>query len=254
MRYRIISDIHLEFTKNGAKWIHKLIPSTKSDDILILAGDIGNPCSKLYKLFISTIAPYYRNVIIIAGNHEFYQHALNPLNNQIKRYGITMMEVDETLRRLANLYPNVHFLQKDELIIDKVRFLGCTLWTHPLSDRLINDYVYIRDFNHEQRLCLFEDHKTWLTQKLSEKTPFKTVVITHHLPTAQLLSGRSDKDDFYFSDLESLLPSANYWICGHSHGHCDLMVNNCHCIKNAIGYPSENLGCNIFFMIDDTIK
>lgn len=252
MRLRILSDIHLELTKNGSKWIRNLVPSTPSTDILILAGDIGNPLSKLYHQFIATIAPYYQAVIIVAGNHEYYQNELNPRNNQIKRYGLTIDQIDEELRKLSAKYPNVHTLQKDELVIQNLRFLGTTLWTNPDPefDDLINDYVYIRDFDSETRKILHHDHKTWLMEKLSEPSPYRTIVITHHLPSDQLLSASTKCDTLYYSHLEALIEQSDYWICGHSHGYLDITIGNCRCIKNAIGYPSENLGCNKFFTLE----
>lgn len=250
MKLRILSDIHLEFTKNGIKWINQLIPTTVTNNILILAGDIGNPTSKLYKQFIATIAPLYYKVILISGNHEMYQNTLNHRNGEIKRYGLTMEQIDNTLYELTKNYDNVHYLQKDEVIIDNIRFLGCTLWTDPTSDRSINDYVYIRDFDSTIRKQLYNDHKTWLTNKLSEPTTLRTIVITHHLPSEQLLSVHSKHDCFYYTDLEELINKVDYWICGHSHGFCDVMIGSCRCLKNAVGYPSENLGCNKFFSID----
>lgn len=68
-----MSDIHIELSKTPDKYINRFIPSQSSDDVLILAGDIGNPTSKIYKLFLTEISKYYAKVFIIAGNHEYYQ-------------------------------------------------------------------------------------------------------------------------------------------------------------------------------------
>lgn len=251
MRIRILSDIHLECARNGMKAIIKLIPSHKTNDILILAGDIGYPTSKLYPKFIQTIAPYYSHVIIVAGNHEYYQRKFK--NGSIKSYGLSINDIDITIKNIAENLPNVHFLQKDELIIDNIRFLGCTLWTSPdpLLTYLMNDYTCINDLDFRTVQSLHDDHTSWLTQKLSEAHACSsTIVITHHAPSSQLLEQHAITSCFYYDNLESMMDKVDYWVCGHVHGFKDIHIQSCRCIKNAVGYPVQNLGCNSFYTIE----
>jgi len=185
-----MSDIHLEYSKNGPKYINKLKPDCKKDEILVLAGDIGNPTTNLYKLFIQTMSKFYEHIVIVSGNHEYYQNKYNKYGSNLKKIGSSMESIDQMLYEIANNYDNVHYLQKNELIIDDVRFLGCTMWTNPnpsLTDEM-NDYFIIPDMT--AKLCkeLHEDHKAWLKEKLKNNAQFKkNIVITHHCPSILLL-------------------------------------------------------------------
>jgi DNA repair exonuclease SbcCD nuclease subunit len=233
-----MSDVHLEYQKNGPKYINKLKPTEKSDDILVLAGDIGNPTKKLYKLFIKTMSELYRKVIIISGNHEYYQHQLHPWKLDIKKYGLSMESIEELLFKIADEFDNVHYLQKGELIVDDIRFLGCTMWTpsHPTLTTLMNDYSVIPDMTYELCRDIHRDHKSWLEGKLNEcdKEYKKTIVITHHCPSYSLLGKGGNTEPFYFSNLEYLMDKVDYWICGHSHGFKRMTINGCDCIKSTI--------------------
>lgn len=94
----------------------------------------------------------------------------------------------------------IHLLEKDQVIIDGVRFLGTTLWTdfeveEPLLPRSLayryangsmTDFSIIR---YRDRLLSAQDshelHKearAWITERLAEPFAGKTVVVTHHLP------------------------------------------------------------------------
>jgi len=70
----LISDIHLEF---DSKW--KLPKPIETDRILIIAGDLCPIAtfSKHFSDFIATASTFYRNVIFIAGNHEYYSVMVN---------------------------------------------------------------------------------------------------------------------------------------------------------------------------------
>ena len=104
----------------------------------------------------------------------------------------------------------LHFLERGEVIIDDVRFIGCTMWTdfglepelikrilEPDSEEtlpvkfwkardLINDYAMIGAGKDRPTVTdILSTHVAsfhWLKQKLSEPFTGKTVVITHHAP------------------------------------------------------------------------
>jgi predicted MPP superfamily phosphohydrolase len=74
-----ISDIHLEFLPNVKSIIEK-IPSA---DILVLAGDIGNVTHKSNDIecFLNDVKSKYRDVVYVAGNHEFYNCSFDRKSN-----------------------------------------------------------------------------------------------------------------------------------------------------------------------------
>lgn len=103
MKTLILSDLHLELSDFKA-------PSGEVD-LVVLAGDIHKGNLGIY--WARQTWPS-KPIVYVAGNHEFYHQ------DRIKTI--------ENLRSAANEM-NVHFLDNDDVIIDGVRFLGCTLWT-----------------------------------------------------------------------------------------------------------------------------
>lgn len=72
MRVQYLSDLHTEFPEN-MEFI-KVHPFEVTGDVLVLAGDIGylNDPSLGKLRFWKWASENYREVMIIAGNHEFY--------------------------------------------------------------------------------------------------------------------------------------------------------------------------------------
>jgi len=96
-----------------------LIASTADADVLVLAGDIANGTDGL-KLFADWRRKKGRKVgrtlpiLFIVGNHEYYGHALAPMQEQMRQ---------------ATTCHDIHFLENNCVVIGDVRFLGTTLWT-----------------------------------------------------------------------------------------------------------------------------
>ena len=110
MKIRLLSDLHLEMRKFAPlQMVFK-----KKADVVILAGDIGNPYTDDYKKLIEYCSSTHEKVIVVCGNHEYYN----------KR---TMSKIDSKIRQLCADEDNIHFLQTDSVIHNKVKFIGCTL-------------------------------------------------------------------------------------------------------------------------------
>ncbi|MBE6219826.1 MAG: hypothetical protein E7126_07275 [Rikenellaceae bacterium] len=80
MKIQYASDLHLELTHN-AKYINTL-PIEAVGDVLVLAGDIFNLCDKTPPCpkFWEWASTSFREVLIVAGNHEYY-HDYDILTN-----------------------------------------------------------------------------------------------------------------------------------------------------------------------------
>jgi predicted phosphodiesterase len=103
VRIHVLSDLHLEFREFA-------VPDVDAD-VRVLAGDIhvrnrGMPFASNSAKDMPTI--------YVAGNHEFYGAAIPKLYDKLQT-------------EAAGL--GVHFLQNAQVVIESVRFLGCTLWT-----------------------------------------------------------------------------------------------------------------------------
>lgn len=242
MKITLISDIHLEYnSENILKDLKKVLPQS---DILICAGDISNPFEYSYRDFLQKAKKIYKNVIVIAGNHEYYQTS----QALAIAYPKTMIEIENQIREICKDI-GVIFLQKESVDIGNIRFYGCTLWADPFKsggeefwkDRY--DYKHISDFKTpKDYLKLHLDHKDWLCKKLSEKTSKYKIVITHHIPSYKLIDNKfigSARNGYYASECDDLIDKADIWIAGHTHRSIDQKLNLTRVICNPIGYPWE---------------
>lgn len=237
MIIRLLSDIHIELAKDNINYIENFIPKNKKEnEILVLAGDIGDPNSDIYKIFLEKISKYYDEIIIITGNHEYYNN-----NN------LSLQDIDYQIYKLSKEINNVHFLQNNVYIYNRIRFLGCTLWTE--SDYFLahtmRDYSCIPDMTSDKCNDLFRKHSSWLSLQLSKENNDeydKTVVITHHLPSYSLVSKEyinNPLNIFYANNIDSMVRKADIWLCGHSHKSKITTIGKCKCYLNPWGYEHE---------------
>lgn len=95
---RYLSDLHLEFIKPDKieHFIRKIPPGT--NEICILAGDIGNPYQSNYTIFMNYISKNFKKTFVIPGNHEYY--------NKTK----TIEETNEFMKDYFSQFDNISFL------------------------------------------------------------------------------------------------------------------------------------------------
>jgi len=237
VRLQVLSDLHLE---------HAPYPGTPADaDAIVLAGDISTGTRGVR--WAHSWAPG-RPVLYVAGNHEFYGQSLPSL-------------IDELRQAAAGTA--VHVLEDDEVTIDGVRFLGCSLWSDfefdgaehrersmSLCERLVSDYGQIR-FSPEGRPLRAADTRAvhlrsrgWLRERLATPWAGPTVVISHHAP---LVRGKPEQAlmraiaGAFASDLSDLMGAdqVGLWIFGHTHRVADLDVAGTRLVSNPRGYPHQ---------------
>jgi len=231
MRIHILSDLHVEFGL--------IAPPDVDADVIVLAGDIGVGMKGIRR--IARDLPD-KPVLFVAGNHEYY--------------GGNFQLVNQQLKQLCG--PKLHFLNNDVVIINGVRFLGCTLWTdfqlfgNAVQAMLavgmaMNDYVNIsfrdengkRKLRPEDTLALHQLSHAWLQEELNKPFAGPTVVITHHAPHPNSLLPGSEEDILsaaYVSDLSDLMGKPQLWIHGHTHSSWDYEVDGTRVVCNPRGY------------------
>lgn len=228
MRINYFSDIHLEFGS---------LADPKNDaDIVIAAGDIG-----IGQQGVEWLKSLNKPVIYVAGNHEFYG----------SEYQETLLAIRQQCKG-----SNVYFLENNRLVLQKVRFLGCTLWADlhvegqkkvdALSDTL-NDFRQIRfgdrflDVNDYSQM--FRRSKKWLEQELAQPFAGKTVVVTHHAPSQWSWneSPNALKKLAYCNDLKPLMHEYDIsaWFHGHVHGRVDYLIAGSRILCNPRGYVGK---------------
>lgn len=255
MKIQILSDIHIEFThefsqmSKSIKHTFEFIPKTESD-VIILAGDIWyqhyglNWSAELSQL-------HDKAVIVIFGNHDYWSVSKST-NRGVNTVIKDMYAIAEKCRtKDIQLY----FLENDALILNGVRFLGCTLWTdynqgddqtmlyckHNMSDHMAICGESMPQHIYQKHL----ESRAWLENELTKKHNVPTVVITHHAPSSRSLISPPSKnggvDYAYFSNLESLIYkySPDLWLHGHIHKTNDYMIDCTRVVSNARGYHGQ---------------
>jgi predicted phosphohydrolase len=250
MKLLVLSDLHNEFGPVAAD--AEVIAQA---DAVVLAGDIHTKDRSVEwaQAFVDDPA---KPVILVAGNHEFYGG-----------------HFDYTLGKLRERAhgTNIHVLENDELVLGDVRFLGCTLWTdfklydNDISSAIcmrdaqsaMNDFRLIRATSSYRKLYpadtarRHELSRAWLRNSLSEPFAGRTVVVTHHAPSAGSVDLQYAGDSLtpaFASNLEDLMePSLPLWIHGHMHTSFDYIVspnpetNGTRVICNPRGYSPTHL-------------
>ncbi|MDE2599066.1 MAG: metallophosphoesterase [Rhodocyclaceae bacterium] len=254
MKIHYLSDIHLEY----GKWQKNIDVNAIDADVSILAGDIGVGLQGL-----QWALSFERPVIYVMGNHEYY--GPRPMTELWRK---ARAKVQGT---------HVHLLENESVVIDGVRFLGCTLWTDfclfgserqtemmQRAHRDMNDYNRISvttrrrvswdagygytrrmgDFLSAHKvLTLHQESRAFLEQALKSVPDHgewnKTVVVTHHAPSALSLTYRqpgSLTDSAYASHLDALVEQANLWVHGHTHVSADYPIGAGRVVSNPRGY------------------
>lgn len=239
MRLHVVSDLHVEFAA--------FEPPTVEADVVVLAGDVGLGTAGIR---LARRWSGGRPVLFVAGNHEYYGHALPALTGEL---------------RFAAADSTVHVLENDEVVLNGVRFLGCTLWSDFLAAgadelersmavcaRLLNDYEVIswseegRRLRPEDTRALHVASRRWLTSRLAVPHDGPTVVITHHAPLVHMRPSSPAHRALlgaFASDLSPLMEQnrIDLWIHGHLHRAADLDVAGTHVMSNPRGYPHEQV-------------
>jgi predicted phosphodiesterase len=271
---QLLSDLHLESHP------HFSAQPLAGADVLVLAGDIGSYQlnSDLTRLAVPDFglarfsprpvheggAAWPTPVIFVPGNHEY-----------------DGLEFDEAHRRLRQACDRwgLIWLEQESVVLQGVRFVGCTLWSDfdalssaagtpanaaaaaapgALAEQLkARDKAfraanfYLRK-NHslqggapmlaEQVREQALKSQRWLRQALATGFDGPTVAVTHFAPS--LLSadpryGLTPGTAGFCNALDDLLPAAQLWLHGHLHCPQDYVSRGCRVVANPLGYARK---------------
>ncbi|MFI8383262.1 metallophosphoesterase [Pseudomonas sp. NPDC079086] len=244
MKIHLLSDLHNEFSR--------FVPEVLDADVVILAGDIDVKNRGVDWARQTFPGP----VLYVPGNHEFYGGHLSRTLEKMR------MAQDDRVR----------VLDRDEVIISGVRFLGVTTWTdfsatgnQPLAvmvaQQRMSDFRQIRTDNYRRIRAadLIEQAalaRSWLRCKLSDGHAGPTVVITHHAPLLQSLRENPHSgthlDAAYANHWDDLMgyDQVALWLHGHSHVAADYSAGGTRVVCNPRGYPGEQTNFNPGLVID----
>jgi predicted phosphodiesterase len=269
---QLLSDLHLESHP------HFAAQPLAGADVLVLAGDIGSyqHDSALTRLAVPDFglarfsprpvheggAGWPTPVIFVPGNHEYD--------------GLEFDQAHQRLRQACERWGLI-WLEQESVVLQGVRFVGCTLWSDfdGMSDApgpAANDAAapgalaahlkardkafraanfYLRK-NHslqagvpmlaEQLRELGLQSQRWLRQALATGFDGPTVAVTHFAPS--LLSadpryGLTPGTAGFCNALDDLLPAAQLWLHGHLHCPQDYVSRGCRVVANPLGYARK---------------
>ncbi len=246
-------------------------------DVLVLAGDIGSyqPGSLLSELGVPDFglarfsprpvheggAAWPTPVIFVPGNHEYD--------------GLDFDEASQRMRQACERWGLI-WLEQQSVILQGVRFAGCTLWSDfdALGDdpdpqgaqaqagalaallkarekafRAANFYLRKHHALRGGQPMLAAElrelalqSQDWLRQTLKAPHAGPTVVVTHFAPS--LLSadpryGLAPGTAGFCNALDDLLPAARLWLHGHLHCPQDYWSQACRVVANPLGYARK---------------
>jgi predicted phosphohydrolase len=240
MKVQFASDLHLEFSDN---WNYlKRNPLEVTGEILLLAGDIGYLGDDNYSThpFWDWASKNYTQVIIALGNHEFYKY-----------YDISTLQ-DGFCHEIRD---NVKCYYNAVVSVGDIDIIISTLWSMIelkdafYTEQYISDFKRIRygdelltfsDFNREHRRC-----RKFIENAINESKARKKIVMTHHVPSFQMLSKEfkgSKANGAFTVELADYIENSgiDVWIYGHSHRNIDNKIGNTHILTNQLGYVFAN--------------
>lgn len=243
MKFQYFSDIHTEEYKSNPKKLIKILQQIKvSAPYLILAGDIGDPFSKIYKDCIQLLSKLFEHTFLICGNHEYYTKVHNNTD--------WMVLVHNEIRTFTSTLDNVTFLDNDVFHIpdSDISIFGATFWTEINESeesikKYIADYKCIPNFTIQYSNELHQMSCQKLHASLDMFHTRRFIVISHHLPSYSLIDTKyllafpslccSFASNINISNSKQIIA----WIAGHTH----TPIQQDKFYVNPIGYKGENL-------------
>lgn len=245
MKLRLVSDLHLEWAPLALEYA--------GEDLLIAAGDIAPGIHGLRAL-----QGYARHAnipaLMIAGNHEFYGG----------HWEDTLRDLRAAADHTDRLAPGaLTFAENASICYGGVDFIAATLWTDcrlfgdaPLARQIVqhalNDYRKIggpinRPLLVTDTIARHGESRTFILDALSRHSPLaRSVVVTHHAPSAQSVAERYRADRvsaaYASTILEYLDPALapELWLHGHTHTSFDYLAGRTRVVCNPRGYVDEN--------------
>lgn len=147
------------------------------------------------------------------------------------------------------------YYQNQVVRIDDTDFILSTLWSRINSAdeyfvwKGMNDFYGILynghkfttdDFNAEHAKCL-----AFIQKSVAESTAKHIVVVTHHLPTLEVVAEQhrgSSLNSAFATELGNYIADSriDVWIYGHSHTNIQTEINGTKILCNQMGYVFQN--------------
>jgi Icc-related predicted phosphoesterase len=230
LQIQYVSDLHFELS-SSEKSVKKMNPPILAD-ILIVAGDICSALLIIWEKFLKKMSLNYKHVIIVPGNHEYYNVRLSSSYSSESTTKESFLAIEKEMMGALSQYTNVHLLINSSIVINGWKFVGTTLWSDiPEKEKVfamatLNDYDCI--YSDSGTKIVADDTILWhkkacqfIAKELASTPSQPIIVITHHCPLPGKRIG-------YCTDLRELMTSSNLvaWIYGHTHIRSNITLSN----------------------------
>lgn len=236
--FAVVSDVHLK--ENGFN--DSILPYPPSFvKNVIVAGDIGDPFLSRTIQYMDHLKRRFNNVVVVLGNHEYYlPYSIYSIISEFEKLGAIV-------------------LGHKPVIVDRVELIGCCLWSNvpPEHENIIKPKGKI---NYRLWQYLHYEDEAYLRDALSVPKTIPRVVITHFPISYDYMSNfiramhQKEINYRYYNSLDELIPSADAFICGHTHHSVSLFKDDVLLCQNSIGYPRQNTGYNNEFFIEVSLE
>jgi hypothetical protein len=225
----------------------------RGEDVLVLAGDIASGSTNTMDVIKHFLDCGFPQIVYVPGNHEYYGTSFDDFNTKM---------VDK-----CSKFDNVHYLNPGTVEIDRVLFVGGTLWTNfdanPFSQsaakRGINDFRVIRDFDVNRCAQTYYQHFDFIKDQYEHRGDNKVVVVTHFLPARECIAprwrGANLLNDYFANNLGEYISTMSdaTWLFGHTHDATDIVLGDTRVVANPHGYynaMNDGVGFDPFKIIE----
>ncbi len=231
-RLLILSDIHTEFHADCGKSFFESFKDADYD-VAVIPGDISD--NQNLSQSLEYLGDNLKEVVFTKGNHECW--------------GSSIKKTDDLIRNFCNKKSNLHYLEKDSVVINGQRFSGCTLWFKEVPMTAVlgrgwSDFLKIKDFNKD---VWDENNKS--IKFLNDEVQDDDVVLTHYLTSEKCVSNRFKNDPyniFFVCPIDDIIWKKQYKLSvhGHTHDSCDTNLGLTRIVCNPFGYVGNQLNPN----------
>jgi predicted phosphohydrolase len=249
LKFDLVSDLHVEYWEKPLDW-----NAVRNNDIVIVAGDVADTLEETRKE-LERISKAYKTVLYIDGNHEFCE--------KLYHGGEDTADFDERVRAMMADFPNVHFLKDGPVIIDGTAIIGRNgHWDYEALDGVSHDEARdavisklgitreAAEVFEKQAKQDTEDLKDLVRQLGQDKDIHSILVVTHTMPTKQLIPKNLPSTPAFFSNLanagmadvlkEDVNGKITTWVFGHWHRAKDETLGDVRYVSHPRGTPARH--------------
>lgn len=249
--FQVLSDLHLEINQ---QYLSFEIPICAKH--LVLAGDVGCLADyDKYRSFLRKQTDRFELVILILGNHEFYDDTFAAGLRRARQ-----LEQEPSLNgRLIVLHRGRYDMPESPVTV-----LGCTFWSRVPDEAKdivwskIKDSKKIQDWTIDDHNRSHETDFAWLLKEIEaityqnkvQNTKRSILVVTHHAPSVQKTSSPKYANSPWSSAFGTeILPQISkssgikVWVFGHTHYTTEFENQGIRVVANQRGYvlPGNDL-------------